>query len=83
MSGKVIQIAAQANHSLALLDDGTVKGWGEDKYGQITIPDFGKSKVTQIAAGIFHTLALLDDGTVCGWGGGTQYIWCYNSTRFF
>jgi len=25
--GKVIQIACGENHSLALLDDGTVKGW--------------------------------------------------------
>ena len=33
-TGKVIQIAAGRFHSLALLDDGTVRGWGRNDDGQ-------------------------------------------------
>ena len=40
MALRVTQISAGDNHSLALLEDGNVIGWGRDNRGQRTIPDF-------------------------------------------
>ncbi len=42
-------------------------GWGDNDYGQTTIPA-GLSGVTTIAAGPLHSLVLKSDGTVVGWG---------------
>jgi alpha-tubulin suppressor-like RCC1 family protein len=63
-------IAVGREHSLGLLDDGTVRGWGSNNEGQIVEQDFLKEgkKITQIAAGGNHSLALLNDGTVRCWG---------------
>jgi hypothetical protein len=75
----VTAITAGANHSLALLSDGTVMAWGEDKYGQLgggsiarddeaPAPVSGLSGVAAIAAGGEHSLALLSGGTLMAWG---------------
>ena len=53
----ITAIAAGYHHSLALKDDGTVVGWGDNYYGQAT-PPAGLSGVTAIAAGSYHSLAL-------------------------
>ena len=63
----VVAIAAGDDHSLALKADGTVVGWGDNFYGEITIPA-GLTNVVAIAAGGYHSLALKADGTVVGWG---------------
>jgi hypothetical protein len=76
----VAAIAAGSNHSLALLGDGTVTGWGRpssglpqyDTYYEIAIPPAGLANVTAIAAGGDFSLALLGDGTVVGWGRDTD-----------
>ena len=44
--------------------------WGNDTYGQTTIPA-GVTNVAAVAAGVGHTLALLTDGTVVAWGDNT------------
>jgi hypothetical protein len=62
-----VAIAAGGSHSLALRADGTVVGWGDNYYGQTTVPA-GLSNVVGIAAGGMHSLALRADGTVVGWG---------------
>jgi Concanavalin A-like lectin/glucanases superfamily/Regulator of chromosome condensation (RCC1) repeat/Secretion system C-terminal sorting domain len=54
-------------HSLALLSNGTVVGWGDNSFAQMMIPSFS-SIPTAIAAGDLHNLALLSNGTVVGWG---------------
>nr|QBK87346.1 MAG: F-box and regulator of chromosome condensation repeat protein [Marseillevirus LCMAC201] len=67
---KFIQVSAGDFHTLGLVDDGTVVGWGNNKYGQappIKKPPEGH-KFIQVSAGGFHTLGLVDDGTVIGWG---------------
>jgi hypothetical protein len=74
----VTATAAGWQHSLALLDDGTVRAWGANGDGQLgdgTTTDrstpvavSGLTGVTAIAAGDVHSLALLDDGTVRAWG---------------
>lgn len=67
----VVRIAAGTVHGLALLDDGTVVGWGAEcpstDYGQADVPP-NLPPVVDIAAGAQHSLALLEDGTVVGWG---------------
>jgi len=66
------------NHTLALLDDGTVVAWGSNDYGQlgndstsdsnIPVPVSGITNAVAIAAGGFHSLALMSDGTIKAWG---------------
>jgi len=76
------QVAAGFAFGLALLEDGTVMGWGANEYGQMgdDAVDFkatprllpGLSKVTAISAGGQTAFALLADGTVVGWGRNTD-----------
>ena len=46
---------------------GTVVAWGENTYGQRTVPA-GLDGVVAIAAGAGHALALKNDGTIVAWG---------------
>jgi len=82
----IIQVAAGANFSLALKDDGTLWAWGEGGSGQLglhsdndhTVPyqvhgpgNVGYlTDVVDVDAGQHHTLALKSDGTVYAWGEG-------------
>lgn len=45
----------------------TVTGWGDNTFGQITIPS-GLTSLAQVAAGVTHSVALKGDGTVAVWG---------------
>ncbi len=73
-------IAAGWEHSLALLQDGTVRGWGDNYFGQLgdgtrndrPVPTLvaGLHNVQAIAAGGDFSLALKSDGTVWAWGNG-------------
>ena len=71
----VKQVACGENHTVFLLEDGTVKTVGFNRYGQCgtgntterqlslyTIPDL--NNVKQIACGLYHSVFLLEDGTV-------------------
>jgi len=62
-----LAIEAGANAILALKGDGTVVGWGDNFYGQTTIPA-GLSNVVAVAGSPRHSLALKVDGTVVAWG---------------
>ncbi len=74
----VIAIAAGANHTLALLGNGTVKAWGYNESGELgngtTTPSAspvtvtGLTSVIAISAGSSFSLALLSNGTVKAWG---------------
>ncbi len=78
----VIAIAAGASHALALRADGTVVGWGENCYGEVTggsrlnsRPTNGIVSIsghplvaTAVAAGDGFSIALKRDGTVVAWG---------------
>ena len=79
----VTAVAAGRYHSLALLSNGTVMAWGNNRSGQlgigktsegsnvpVAIP--GLSGVTAIGCGEFYSLALLSNGTVMAWGSGSQ-----------
>jgi len=63
----VVAIAAGDGHALALKSDGTVLGWGDNRFGQASPPP-GLSDVIAIAAGQWNSLALKSDGTLVGWG---------------
>lgn len=74
----VVAISAGSDFGLALLDNGTVEGWGYDEHGElgdggpkeqfVPEPIPGLSEVAAISAGADFGLALLDNGTVEGWG---------------
>jgi len=75
----VIQIAAGVEHNCALIDDGSVRCWGDNQYAQSTddgVPSdpvavttiAGLSHVTQVIASRVHSCALIDDGSVSCWG---------------
>ena len=51
----------------ALAADPQVVAWGNNDYGQTTIPS-GLTGVTAVAGGYYHTMALKSEGTVVAWG---------------
>ncbi|MAM48683.1 MAG: hypothetical protein CMP90_07015 [Gammaproteobacteria bacterium] len=59
-------IAAGANHSLAILPDRSVTAWGDNSDGQ-SITN-GLSDVKEVAGGYIYSLALHTDGTITAWG---------------
>jgi alpha-tubulin suppressor-like RCC1 family protein len=70
-------IAAGAQHSLALKNDGTVWAWGANSYGQLGDGTATHRKypvqtlmggAVAITAGNFHSLAAKSDGTAWAWG---------------
>jgi len=75
-------ISAGADHSLALLTNGTVMAWGENESGQLGTGDTKNSNapvavkqltgVSAISAGGEFSLALLTNGTVKAWGNDEQ-----------
>ena len=50
---------------MALREDGTVIGWGDNESGQCDAP---AGRFVAVSAGHSHSLALREDGTVIGWG---------------
>jgi alpha-tubulin suppressor-like RCC1 family protein len=80
-----MQIAAGQFHTCALLGDGTVQCWGENRYyGELgsgsgidwstaPIAVTGLSGVATLAAGAYHTCALMADTTLQCWGWNALY----------
>ena len=63
----VIDVSAGDQHGLALFQNGTITGWGNNSYGQ-ALGGLLLTGVTGISAGYYHSLALLNNGRVTGWG---------------
>ena len=63
----IVQIAAGMDHFLALRRDGTVFAWGDNEFGQATVPS-GGDKYKRIFAWGDVSFAIRDDGTLVGWG---------------
>ena len=81
----MVQVAAGGQHTLLLMDDGTVKAFGSNSHGQLgtgssmnvarlSIPTDipGVRRAKRVAAGRRHSLILLDGGTVLSFGSNTQ-----------
>ena len=77
----VTKVALGGSHTCAILDDGSLKCWGDNKYGQLGDgTNQGKSKpgdtvdvgidrkVIQIALGKYHSCAVLDNESLICWG---------------
>ncbi len=64
----IVAIAAGADHTVALKQDGRVIAWGGNYYGQTTVPAAAQSGVKAIAAGGYFTVVLKQDGSVLAWG---------------
>ncbi|HLY09311.1 MAG TPA: RCC1 repeat-containing protein [Planctomycetota bacterium] len=81
----ITQIAAGGFHALALRNDGTVWGWGDNSRGQVGMGSFtplnvaaptqvlSLSNVISIAGGTSHSLAALSNGTAWAWGDSYGY----------
>jgi len=70
-----VQVVAAPSHMLALLDDGTIKGWGSNVSGEIAGVDaavvpMGHRRIVQLSATLGKSAALLDDGQITAWGRG-------------
>ena len=63
----VVTVAAGKVHSLATDSDGKIYAWGDNSYGQSSVPD-GLSDVIAVSAGANHSLALDSNGNVYAWG---------------
>jgi alpha-tubulin suppressor-like RCC1 family protein len=76
----VTQVSAGAEHSLAVLSNGTVMAWGDNSHGElgngtttssaVPVAVTGLTGVKSVAAGEGYSLAVLTDGRVMAWGNG-------------
>lgn len=62
----VKHVALNDNVGIAVLDDGSLYGWGVDSHGLLTLPTL--TTAVAVAVGAKHAVALLSDGTVRAWG---------------
>ena len=78
----VTAVSAGSTHSLARLEDGTVRAWGENRWGQLgdgttvtrdrpVVVSGVRNAVAVAAGGSGFSVALLADGTVMTWGNNT------------
>ncbi|MDA8838829.1 hypothetical protein N9N26_06185, partial [Candidatus Poseidoniales archaeon] len=79
-----VSVSAGNHHTCAVLDDGSLKCWGRNSYGELgiggttgwnvqyTTPqvvDLGTGRTAvSVSAGNYHTCAILDDGSLKCWG---------------
>ncbi|KAH9668667.1 Ultraviolet-B receptor UVR8 [Citrus sinensis] len=67
-------VAAGAEHSVAVAEDGELYGWGWGRYGNLGLGDRNdrlipeKVATVDISGGWRHTMALTSDGKLYGWG---------------
>jgi alpha-tubulin suppressor-like RCC1 family protein len=76
----ITSVDAGYRFSVALLSDGTLRGWGGNEKGQLGDGSHeatgtptevaGLNEVTQVSVGGLHVMALRKDGTVWTWGAG-------------
>jgi alpha-tubulin suppressor-like RCC1 family protein len=79
--GNVRKVASSFDHTLAILDDGTVWAWGSNLFGQLgdgttkprqgPVQVRGLTDVVALATSYQYSLAMKADGTVWTWGDGS------------
>ncbi len=78
-SSPFVSVSAGANHVLVIQANGTVWGWGNNGFGQLTNNGDGTDEelspikidlvgVTSLSAGDLYTMGIYSDGTMRGWG---------------
>lgn len=77
-TSKFISVCSGDEHNLILREDGTVFGFGDNRFGQIgdgsrkikyrPVQVNGLENIVDINAGVYHSLALKKDGSVWSWG---------------
>lgn len=75
---QVKAVAVGNYYGMALKEDGSIWGWGHNKYGQLgdgttynrltPVQVLGLSEVASISAGGYHTLGIKGDGSLWAWG---------------
>jgi alpha-tubulin suppressor-like RCC1 family protein len=55
-------------HIAVLLQNNTVKCWGQNAWGQCDVPDSVHGKVISVSSGSDYTCVILKDNTVKCWG---------------
>jgi len=73
-----VGVCTSADHSCAVLQDGTVQCWGANAFGEngngaatgssVPVAVAGIADATAVACGLSHTCALSNDGSVWCWG---------------
>ncbi len=73
-----VSIATGYYHTIALMADGGVIAWGDNKYGQLgdgtsansylPVQVIGLSDVVAIGVGYYHSVAIKSDGSLWAWG---------------
>jgi len=66
-TGKVFDVAAGYEYSLAIINSGIVTGWGNNETGQYKYP-YLKTGAIKISAGYQHSIALYKDNTIISTG---------------
>ncbi|MGD2110329.1 MAG: hypothetical protein PVI86_13190, partial [Phycisphaerae bacterium] len=66
-SSGFVSVAAGADHSLAVRNDGSIVAWGNNQFGQCDVPA-PNSDFVAVAAGRDHSLGLKADGSIVAWG---------------
>ncbi len=64
------RIAAGFAHTVVLMEDGTVRAFGDNSFGQLEVGEW--QNVVCVAAGAYHTLGLTADGRVLACGDNTH-----------
>ena len=77
-----VSVSLGSQHTCAILDDGNLKCWGSNSYGQIAgsgysfsprVVDLGVGRTAiSINAGYSHTCAVLDNSSLACWGQNSQ-----------
>ena len=65
----ITAIAAAYDHSLSLTTNGQILAWGDNSFGQATVPaGFSNTVTVAVAGGQYYSIALENNGTVAAWG---------------
>lgn len=68
MSAKPVKIYGGRYHFTALLEDGSVVSWGDDMYGQSTVPGSLDADIVDVYCGGYQNYAITKSGDIETWG---------------